>query len=303
MGVDFLASIAIGMNPNLVSAGGLILSWHGVFTFIAVATAVYLVVRWGTREGMVADVLYSVSMWAIIGGVVGARVLHVIDFWDVVYKYDFVSIFQVWQGGIAIFGAISGGFVGGSLYLLIRNSSWFLALWKPFSPVFGQPNKADLPKIGHLADITAPALLVAMAIGRIGDIINGEHFSTVTNLAWGVVYTHPDSRGFGRPATHPAVAYELLFDIVLLAALWPLRKRLRPNGMFFALYGATYSIGRFFISFLREEDNVYFGGLNEAQIVALIVIIITVPLLVWKAQVVRPPGGTRAGRRRGAQRA
>ena len=57
--------------------------------------------------------------------------------------------------------------------------------------------------------------------------------------------------------------------------------------MFFALYAATYSIGRFFISFLREEYNTYFGGLNEAQIVALIVIIITVPLLVWKAQIVR----------------
>jgi phosphatidylglycerol:prolipoprotein diacylglycerol transferase len=260
-------------------------------------------VRWGTREGLVADVLYSASMWAIIGGVIGARVLHVIDFWDEVYQHDFVSIFQVWQGGIAIFGAISGGFVGGSLYLLIRNSAGFLALWRPFAPVFGQPNRADLPKIGHLADITAPALLVAMAIGRIGDIINGEHFATTTSLPWGVVYTHPDSPGFGRPATHPAVMYELLFDLVLLAALWPLRKRLRPNGMFFALYAATYSIGRFFISFLRQEYNVYFGGLNEAQIVALIVIIITVPLLIWKAQIVRPSDGTRASRRRTAQRA
>jgi phosphatidylglycerol:prolipoprotein diacylglycerol transferase len=301
--MDFLASIAIGMNPNLVNSGGFILSWHGVFTFIAVAAAVYLVVRWGTREGLVADVLYSASMWAIIGGVIGARVLHVIDFWDEVYQHDFVSIFQVWQGGIAIFGAISGGFVGGSLYLLIRNSAGFLALWRPFAPVFGQPNRADLPKIGHLADITAPALLVAMAIGRIGDIINGEHFATTTSLPWGVVYTHPDSPGFGRPATHPAVMYELLFDLVLLAALWPLRKRLRPNGMFFALYAATYSIGRFFISFLRQEYNVYFGGLNEAQIVALIVIIITVPLLIWKAQIVRPSDGTRASRRRTAQRA
>ena len=303
MVMDFLASIAIGMNPNLVNSGGFILSWHGVFTFIAVAAAVYLVVRWGTREGLVADVLYSASMWAIIGGVIGARVLHVIDFWDEVYQHDFVSIFQVWQGGIAIFGAISGGFVGGSLYLLIRNSAGFLALWRPFAPVFGQPNRADLPKIGHLADITAPALLVAMAIGRIGDIINGEHFATTTSLPWGVVYTHPDSPGFGRPATHPAVMYELLFDLVLLAALWPLRKRLRPNGMFFALYAATYSIGRFFISFLRQEYNVYFGGLNEAQIVALIVIIITVPLLIWKAQIVRPSDGTRASRRRTAQRA
>jgi phosphatidylglycerol:prolipoprotein diacylglycerol transferase len=100
---------------------------------------------------------------------------------------------------------------------------------------------------------------------------------------------------------HPAVAYELLFDLILLAALWPFRKRLRPNGMFFALYAATYSIGRFFISFLREEYNIYFGGLNEAQVVALIVIVITVPLLIWKAQVVRPGGGTRADRRRSAQ--
>ena len=291
MGIDTLASIGIGINPNLVNSGGFILSWHGVFTFIAVAVAVFLVVRWGTREGMVADVLYSASMWAIIGGVIGARVLHVIDFWDI-YQSDFVRIFRVWEGGIAIFGAISGGFVGGSLYLLIRNSAWFLALWRPFSFLFGEPNKANLPRIGHLADVAAPALLTAMAIGRIGDIINGEHFAKATDLPWGFHYTHPDWPGnyaLQPPPnpSHPAVAYEMLFDLALLAALWPLRKRLRPYGMFFALYAATYSIGRFFISFLRLETNTYFGGLNEAQIVALIVIIITVPLLVWKAQIVR----------------
>lgn len=297
MGIDSLAaSIAIGINPNLVNAGGFLLSWHGVFTFVAVAAAVFLVVRWGSREGMVADVLYSASMWAIIGGVIGARALHVIDFWDEIYQYDILRVFRVWEGGIAIFGAISGGFVGGSLYLLIRNSGWFLALWRPFSFVFGQPNRATLPGIGHLADVTAPALLVAMAIGRIGDVINGEHFAKVTDLPWGVIYTHPDSPGLGRPPTHPAVAYELLFDLALLAVLWPLRNRLRPRGMFFALYAATYSVGRFFISFLREEFNTYFGGLNEAQIVALIVIVITVPLLVWKAQIVRGDARPRGAR-------
>ena len=296
MGIDTLASIGIGIDPNLINAGGFLLSWHGVFTFVAVAAAVFLVVRWGTREGMVADVLYSASMWAIIGGIIGARALHVIDFWGELYQDDFIKVFRVWEGGIAIFGAISGGFVGGSLYLLIRNSAWFLALWRPFSFMFGEPNKADLPRIGHLADVTAPALLVAMAIGRIGDIINGEHWAKVSDLPWAVIYTHPDSPGAGRPPTHPAVAYELLFDLALLAALWPLRKRLRPHGMFFALYAATYSIGRFFISFLREEYNTYFWGLNEAQIVALIVIIITVPLLVWKAQIVRPSGGNARSR-------
>jgi phosphatidylglycerol:prolipoprotein diacylglycerol transferase len=302
MGI-ILESISIGMNPNLIDAGGFILSWHGLLTFLAVALAVVLVARWGGREGLVVDSIYSAAMWAIIGGIIGARILHVIDFWDEIYKHDFISIFSVWEGGIAIYGAILGGFVGGALYIMVRNSDWFLALWKPFSPLLGKPGKANLPGIGRLADITAPALLIAMAVGRIGDIINGEHFAKATDLPWGIIYTHADSPALNLPPTHPAVAYELLFDLVLLAAIWPLRNRLRPNGMFFALYLGTYSIGRFFLSFLREEFNEYFGGLNEAQIVALVVIVLTIPLLVWKAQLVKPnetanPGGTRADRRR-----
>ena len=283
-----LASISIGINPNLIDAGDFILSWHGVMTFVAVVVAVYLVARWGRKDGMIVDSIYSVSVWAIIGGVVGARVLHVIDFWDEVYKNDFSSVFSVWSGGVAIYGAIIGGFVGGALYIIIRNSDWFLSVWGKVFPFMGEPHRANLPGIGRLADITAPALLIAQAIGRVGDVINGEHFSKVTELPWGIIYTHPNSPGIFRPPTHPAVAYELIFDLVLLAAIWPLRDRIRPHGMFFALYLGSYSIGRFFLSFMRQEFNEYFGALNEAQVVAIIVVIITVPLLVWKAQLVRP---------------
>ena len=283
-----LASISIGINPNLIEIGTFILSWHGVMTFVAVATAVFLVVRWGGRDGMIVDSVYSVAVWAIIGGVIGARILHVIDFWNEVYKDDLGSIFTVWSGGIAIYGAVVGGFVGGALYIMIRNSDWFLAMWRKVFPFMGEAHRANLPGIARLADITVPALLLAMAIGRVGDIINGEHFSKVTDLPWGIIYTHANSPGIFRPPTHPAVAYELLFDLVLLAAIWPLRDRIRPHGMYFALYLATYSIGRFFLSFMREEFNEYFGALNEAQVVAIIVVIVTVPLLVWKAQLVRP---------------
>ena len=286
--MGILSSISIGINPNLINAGNFILSWHGVMTFIAVAVAVWLVARWGAKEGMIVDSIYSVSVWAIIGGVIGARVLHVIDFWEEVYKHDFVSVFLVWSGGIAIYGAILGGFAGGALYIIVRNSDWFLSVWRTVFPFMGEAHRANLPSIGRLADITAPALLIAQAIGRIGDIINGEHYAKMTDLPWGVIYTHPNSPGIFRPPTHPAVGYELLFDLVLLAAIWPLRDRLRPNGMFFTLYLATYSIGRFFLSFLREEFNEYFGALNEAQVVAILVVVFTVPLLVWKAQLVKP---------------
>ena len=287
MGV--LGSISIGINPNLIDAGPITLSWHGLLTFVAVAVAVWLVARWGAKDGMIVDSIYSVAVWAIIGGVIGARLLHVIDFWDEVYRDDFFSVFSVWSGGIAIYGAIIGGFIGGAAYIMIRNSEWFLAMWRTVFPFMGEAHKANLPGIGRLADITAPALLLAQAIGRLGDIINGEHFSKVTDLPWGVIYTNANSPGIFRPPTHPTVGYELIFDLVLLAAIWPLRDRLRPHGMFFALYLATYSIGRFFLSFLREEFNEYFGGnLNEAQVVAIIVVIFTVPLLVWKAQIIRP---------------
>ena len=286
--MNTLASIAIGMNPNILDFGPFLLSWHGFLTVVAVAASVYLVHRWGTRDGMDSDAVLSVAVWCIFGGIVGARLLHVIDFWNDIYQHNPVSLLYVWQGGIAIYGAILGGFVGGSLYILIRNSGWFLGLWDRYFRFMGEPREAPLPQVGHLADIAAPALLLSMAIGRIGDIINGEHFSSFTSLPWGVIYTHPASPGVNRAASHPAVAYELLFDLGLFLIIWALRDRLRPRGMLFVLYGGLYSIGRFFLSFLREEWNEYLFGLNEAQIVALLVLIVAIPLLVYKAQLVRP---------------
>ena len=286
-----LAVISIPLGPNIIDFGPFILAWHGLFTFIAVATSVYLAVRWGTKEGISADAIYSIAVWSIIGGIVGARVVHVIDFWDPIYQHDPIRMFYVWQGGIAIYGAILGGFAFGAAYVLIRNYDRFLALWGSLFKTFsflGEPNKAPLPGIGHMADIVAPALLISMAIGRIGDIVNGEHFSKANDMFWGVIYTNSASPGYTRPASHPAVAYELIFDLLLAAAIWPLRNRLRPRGMFFVLFGGLYSIGRFFLSFLRVEQIPYFEFLNQAQIIALIIIVIAIPLVVFKAQFVKP---------------
>lgn len=301
-----LESISIGINPNLIDGGGLALSWHGFMTFAAVAVAVFLVVRWGSREGLNADAIYAVAFWGILGGVVGARLLHVIDAWSY-YENDPVRIVYVWSGGVTVYGAILGGFVFAAAYMIIRNSEFSLEAWRRYFRFLGEPVKAPLPSVGRLADITAPAMLVAQAIGRVGDVINGEHCAKFTSLPWGVVYTHPErqslacEQSFGPGPTHPAVAYELLMDVAILAALWPLRKRLHPPGMFFALYLATYSVGRFGLSFLRVEYSQY-GPLNEAQIIALLVLVVTVPLLMYKAQLLpaEPPdtGQTRRQRRR-----
>ena len=192
----------------------------------------FLVVRWGTREGLTADSIYSVAVWAIVGGVVGARLLHVVGQWSDFYQNDPIRVLYVWQGGVTIYGAILGGFVGGALYIVTRNSAWYLGLWGRYFKFLGEPKKAPLPGVGRLADIAAPAMLISQAIGRVGDIINGEHFADPSSLPWAVIYSHPESPGrFLQTPTHPAVAYELLMDLAILGLLWPLRKRLRPDGI------------------------------------------------------------------------
>ena len=300
--MDILAVISIPFDPDIIRTAGFILSWHGFLTFVAVAVAVYLTWRWGRNEGLDGEAILSVSSWCIIGGIIGARLLHVIDFWDDIYQYDPIRMVQFWNGGIAIFGAYLGGFVGGATYISLRNRPGvhrlcdnpalrWTGMHRPFPGV---------PSVAHLADVAAPALLIALAIGRVGDVINGEHWSSFTSLPWGWVYTDPDSFGYGRPASHPAVAYELIFCLLWAGALWLLKDRIRPRGMLFALFFAGYSAGRFFISFLREEQNTYVFGFNEAQLVALAIMLVTVPLLIYRARLVRPNRNRNdANRRRG----
>jgi phosphatidylglycerol:prolipoprotein diacylglycerol transferase len=261
--------VEIEVVPYLLSFGPFILSWHGFFSFIAVATAVFLVGRWAPMKGIDPDDIYSIAIWAIIGGVIGARVVHVIDQWSY-YQSNPVQIFFIWSGGIGLWGGLLGGFIGGTLY----------ALWSKHP-------------VGIIADLTAPALLFVQTIGRIGDIVNGEHCARAAgDFIFGFVWTNPisDARlcsnGVGIPV-QPVIAYEMLWNMMALLVVWKLRNRLRPDGMLFALYLALYSVGRFLITFYRE-DRIWAFGLQEAQYIALLVLLITVPLLIIKA---RPRSG------------
>ena len=290
--------IDIDIGSNLLSQGSFVLSWHGFFSFVAVATAVYLVGRWAPLKGIDPDTIYSIAIWAIIGGVIGARLVHVVDDWNEFYRHNPGEIFAIWKGGIGIWGGILGGFVGGSVY----------SLW------------AKHP-VGVIADLTAPALLLVQTIGRLGDIVNGEHCARATDFFLGFVWTSPDSdaricegvngTGIGV-AVQPVIAYEMVWNMMALFVVWKLRGRLRPDGMLFALYLALYAVGRFAVSFARADD-VWALGMQEAHYIALIVLAITVPLLVFKTRFTSPeealelaapvvrPRGTRAQRRRRQQ--
>ena len=263
--------IEIEAAPYLLKFGTFVLSWHGVFSFIGVAGAVFLVGRWARFYEIDSDDIYSIAVWAIISGVIGARLVHVVDNLDY-YIENPGLIWAIWSGGIGVWGGILGGFVGGITYaLVVKQPAWVIA------------------------DITAPALLLAQTIGRLGDIVNGEHCANATDLFYGFIWSHQSSpavycaNGIGA-SVQPVIAMEIIWNICSLFILWKMKERIIPSGMLFALYLSLYSVGRFMISFLRE-DRVWFEalGLQEAHFIALLVIVITIPILAFKARL-----GTRA---------
>ena len=130
--------------------------------------------------------------------------------------------------------------------------------------------------------------MLGLAVGRIGDIINGEHHGTPTTLPWGVEYVNPNTLGEPGKVVHPEVAYEMVLCVVILGLLLPFHERLKrrlPDGVLGLFYLGLYAAGRFFLSFLRTDPNV-FAGLRQAQLASALVVlaaVIFVPILFRRA--------------------
>jgi phosphatidylglycerol:prolipoprotein diacylglycerol transferase len=124
-------------------------------------------------------------------------------------------------------------------------------------------------------DAAAFGMILGQGIGRIGDIINGEHFAKTTDLPWAVIYTHANSISFGRDPQHPAVAYEFLGDLVIFGLLFLFWRFYKRDGLVFFSYAFLYSIMRLGISALRLDDQVLWE-FKMAQVIALVVIGISI---------------------------
>lgn len=248
--------ISIGMDPNIFTVGGFALSWHGLFTVLAIGVAIGLSLYRARGSGFSEEYLYTAIIWAILGGMTGARLVHVIDNIGYYMQHP-VQVVIMWEGGASLFGAILGAIVGVWIYSAVRRESF----WR-------------------LADLAAIAAPLAQATGRLGCAINGDAYGTPTSLPWGVVYTHPAAFAEWGVAGHPAPVYEILWDLAVFGVLWRWRERLRPEGSLFLLYLALYSFGRFFISLVRGAEPAWLGPLHEAHIIALLILAVAVPLFL-----------------------
>ncbi len=226
---------------------------------LAVITGISMTVIMAKREGVGNITNYqivSIAIWATPGGIVGSRLLHVIDMWVTAGSPGPL----LGGEGATIFGAILGGTLAASI------AAWVMGI-----------------SIGRFANIAAPGLLLGQAIGRVGCILAGCCYGTPTTLPWGVVWTHPESYAYHLTgvAVHPTQVYEIIWNLFVFATVWLLRKRLLSRGWtLYLLYISIYSFGRFFITFLRVSEPFLFG-LQQAQVVSLLVLAIAIPLLIY----------------------
>jgi prolipoprotein diacylglyceryl transferase len=229
--VGTLASIP-SPPENGIHVGPLFVHAYGMAYIVALVAAVGLTTRlWESRGGS-RQLVHEVALWGFPAGLIGGRLYHVLTSWNEVPPHWWGPI-AIWRGGLGIWGGIAAGTLAGLLVLRRRH--------------------ADIPAF---LDAAAPGLLVAQAIGRVGNYFNQELFGGPTTLPWGLrIDVAHRPAGYTQYATfHPTFFYELLWNLALAGVLiWLWRRRaVRAPGLF-ALYVAGYSLARIGEELLRVD--------------------------------------------------
>jgi phosphatidylglycerol---prolipoprotein diacylglyceryl transferase len=248
--------IEIGIDRIAFRAGPITVSWYGIMVALSVITLVcwaLVSIRKNTRLN--SDTVINAAIVGIPSGIIFSRLLHVIDFWS----YYIANPEKIIGGdGLSIWGAVLGATIGIWVFSLIN---------KKFS-------------FGYLADVLAPGIILAQAIGRVGCTLNGCCYGNATDVPWAIIYTNPSTEGpIGIPV-HPTQIYEIIFNLIVLGILLLLRKRLKTDGSLFLIYLSLYSMWRLTVDFIRDGTPFLFG-LHQAQVISIFVLIITIPLLIW----------------------
>ncbi|HEY9558411.1 MAG TPA: prolipoprotein diacylglyceryl transferase family protein [Acidimicrobiales bacterium] len=262
--IEFDTIVKIGIGPLQVSP-------HGIFTAIGFIAGARLLLATTRRWGIDDELIYSMLYRGAIGALIGARVAYAVNHWSD-YADDPLSVLAVWEGGISLFGGIFGGVLA-AVPVMHRER---LSFWR-------------------LMDAAAPGLALGILIGRIGDLLVGDHLGEPTDFALGFRCTDQDTASRCVAAVGEGVHQPALYDMAnagsLLVALLVLRRRPRWDGFLILVFAAWYGAGRFLEDFFRIDDTVALG-LSGSQLSALTLVVVAGG---WLAFVRRTPGLDTAG--------
>jgi len=258
--------VDLGFDPT-ASLGPFRVAWHSLWALAGMGVGSWLSFRLA-RTLVKDERIYPFAIAVVLGGLIAARIGHIADNWPY-YSAHPDQLLAFWNGGVAVTAAPIGSAIGG----------WMAC------------RRLRLP-LGFMFDITVIGIVLGEAIGRIGDIINGEHHAIAcSGLPWCVRYTNPATLG-QHDFVHPIAAYDLLVDLLIfwiLLRYWSRVRGRQPEGRVFWLYLVLYGGFRFVTSFLRL-DPVILAGLQEAQLLGLAYVVIGVPALLRSHQLNRGDG-------------
>ena len=265
-----LLSLPSPPSPVIFEVGPFALRYYGLCIALGIAAATWLTGRELTRRGYDSNVALDSLFFVIPLGFIGARVYHVVTDYGLYADDPIPGVFEVWNGGLGIYGAVAGGFIGVLLF------SWYRGI----SPLV-------------LADAAAPGVVLAQAIGRWGNYFNQELFGRPSELPWAIRIA-PENRPAefaDAAAFHPTFLYESMWDVlVCLALLWIARRfadRLR-DGDVVLLYVSLYSVGRFFVETLRVDPAFLIGGSLRGNLLVSSVLALGCALILFLRHS-RPP--------------
>ena len=237
-----LASLPSPPSPVMFEVGPFALRYYGLCIALGIIVATWLTGRELERKGFDGTLALDSLFFIVLPGFVGARLYHVITDYDLYADDPFPGVFAVWNGGLGIYGAVVGGFLGLLVFARLRG-------------------------IGPLAfaDAAVPGVVLAQAIGRWGNYFNQELFGRPSDLPWAIrIFPEKRPAGFADAETfHPTFLYESIWNVlVCLVLLWVARRfagRLK-DGDLLLLYVSLYSVGRFFVETLRVDPAFIIGG-------------------------------------------
>lgn len=233
--------MALALDRIAFSIGSLSVTWYGIILASAALAGLFLAIREGKRFGIIPDFFMDLLLIGVPSAIVGARLYYVAFTWSE-YRNNLIDIFKTWQGGIAIYGALIGAFIGAYFYIKKKGYTFL-----------------------RIADICAPGLIIGQLIGRWGNFINQEAYGGPVDESFLRSTLHlpkfiVDNMFIMGEYHHPTFLYESLWNLLgLLLLLWLRRRPFLRSGELLISYLMWYSLGRFFIEALRT-DSLMFAG-------------------------------------------
>lgn len=262
------------IDPVAFNLGPLSVRWYGIIIAVGILLGYFVAQRALVKAGLHKDTLVDIIFYSALFGFIAARIYFVIFQWPY-YAENPGEIIKIWHGGIAIHGGLIGGFIAGVIVCKVKNLN-------PF----------------QIGDIVAPSIILAQGIGRWGNFMNHEAHGGPVSRAFLEQLHLPnfiiENMYINSQYYHPTFLYESIWDVAGFIILVNIRKHLKLGETFF-LYLTWYSFGRFFIEGLRTDSLMLTSNIRVAQLVSILLILISISLIIYRRIKYNPPLYSKVG--------